>query len=394
MLNIFSIGSLGCLWQGVKLCHFQCKPWVAITTVVLPYNCDKVYSFLKLIYISAIWCCITLNQYAAPPLPSPLNHLIFDIWYDFGMILLFAVCHPSSQCSCSWMAIKGKKHRCLKNPLTFLKWWSSLALKVFSDPADTTSSVNKFHSLHTLFPILYIPTSRLILFLKAWNYVPLSHPHPEQNTSLDPSCPNLWKSYKPRSNLPYQIPFPMSSNQKFSVFPSNHSPPVPQSSLWLSSEPFPACQCPFAGETSMPECNSPSAAQPLPCTWKHDSPCLIFKPSLNPRTPKVKIHILQWRYRNEVSVHHSDAQGGGGGGYHPPPWILVFPSEFSGNISHGYVFGVKESNGDNEKIPSSLYDLENQGQTPFCMTFHISGCKHDTKLILVSILTFSRSRIS
>ena len=36
--NIFSIGSLGCLWQGVKLCHFQCKPWVAITTVVLPYN--------------------------------------------------------------------------------------------------------------------------------------------------------------------------------------------------------------------------------------------------------------------------------------------------------------------------------------------------------------------
>ena len=32
---------LGYLWQGVKLCHFQCKPWVAITTVVLPYNCDK-----------------------------------------------------------------------------------------------------------------------------------------------------------------------------------------------------------------------------------------------------------------------------------------------------------------------------------------------------------------
>ena len=28
------------------------------------------------------------------------------------------------------------------------------------------------------------------------------------------------------------------------------------------------------------------------------------------------------------------------------------------------------------------------------MTFHISGCKHDTKSILVSILTFSRSRIS
>ena len=59
-----------------------------------------------------------------------------------------------------------------------------------------------------------------------------------------------------------------------------------------------------------------------------------------------------------------------------------------------YVFGVKESKGDNEKILSSLQDLENQGQTPFWVTFLISGCKHDTKLILVSILTFSRSWIS
>ena len=100
--------------------------------------------------------------------------------------------------------------------------------------------------------------------------------------------------------------------------------------------------------------------------------------NINPQMPKVKIHLRTPR----------------GGWVPPPPWILVFPSEFFGNISHGYVFGVKESNGDNEKIPSLLYDLENQGQTPFCMTFHISGCKHDTKLILVSILTFSRSRIS
>ena len=77
-----------------------------------------------------------------------------------------------------------------------------------------------------------------------------------------------------------------------------------------------------------------------------------------------------------------------------PPWILAFPSEFFESISHGYVFGVKESKGDNKKILSLLHDLENQGQAPFCMTFLISGCKHDTKLILVSILTFSRSRIS
>ena len=84
----------------------------------------------------------------------------------------------------------------------------------------------------------------------------------------------------------------------------------------------------------------------------------------------------------------------GGGGWIPPPWIFAFPSEFFENISHGYVIGVKESNGDDEKILSLLHDLENQGQTPFCMTFHISGCKRDTKLILVSILTFSRSMIS
>ena len=94
-------------------------------------------------------------------------------------------------------------------------------------------------------------------------------------------------------------------------------------------------------------------------------------------SPKLKIHLRTPK-----------------GGWVPPPWIFAFPSEFFENISHGYVFGVKESNRDNEKILSLLHDLENLGQTPFCMTFLISGCKHDTKLILVSILTFSRSRIS
>ena len=93
--------------------------------------------------------------------------------------------------------------------------------------------------------------------------------------------------------------------------------------------------------------------------------------------PKVKIHL-----RTPKGVDTT------------PPWIFAFPSEFFLNISHRYVFGVKESNGDNEKILSLLHDLENQSQTLFCMTFLISGCKHDTKLILVSILTFSRSWIS
>ena len=41
-----------------------------------------------------------------------------------------------------------------------------------------------------------------------------------------------------------------------------------------------------------------------------------------------------------------------------------------------------------------MVDLENEGQTHLCMTFLISGSKHDTNSILVSILTFSRSRIS
>ena len=40
------------------------------------------------------------------------------------------------------------------------------------------------------------------------------------------------------------------------------------------------------------------------------------------------------------------------------------------------------------------FDLDRQGQTHFYMTFVIFGCIHDTDLILVSILTNSRSVIS
>ena len=40
------------------------------------------------------------------------------------------------------------------------------------------------------------------------------------------------------------------------------------------------------------------------------------------------------------------------------------------------------------------FDLERQGQTHFYMTFVIFGCIHETDLILVSILTNSRSVIS
>ena len=41
-----------------------------------------------------------------------------------------------------------------------------------------------------------------------------------------------------------------------------------------------------------------------------------------------------------------------------------------------------------------MVDLERQGQTHFYMTFVIFGCIHDTDLILVLILTKSRSVIS
>ena len=41
-----------------------------------------------------------------------------------------------------------------------------------------------------------------------------------------------------------------------------------------------------------------------------------------------------------------------------------------------------------------MVDLENEGQTHLCLTFHISGCKHHTDMIFVSILTISRHRMS
>ena len=59
--------------------------------------------------------------------------------------------------------------------------------------------------------------------------------------------------------------------------------------------------------------------------------------NLNPQTPKV--------FRQPKTPK----------GVGTTPWIFAFPSKFFGNISHGYFFGVKESNGDNEKF--YLYSL-------------------------------------
>ena len=41
-----------------------------------------------------------------------------------------------------------------------------------------------------------------------------------------------------------------------------------------------------------------------------------------------------------------------------------------------------------------MVDLANKGQTHLCMTFRISGCKHHTDMIFVSILTISRPGMS
>ena len=41
-----------------------------------------------------------------------------------------------------------------------------------------------------------------------------------------------------------------------------------------------------------------------------------------------------------------------------------------------------------------MFDLENEGQTHLCMTIRISGCKHHTDTIFVTILTISRPRMS
>ena len=83
------------------------------------------------------------------------------------------------------------------------------------------------------------------------------------------------------------------------------------------------------------------------------------------------------------------------GGWVPsPPGFLPSRPNFLVIFLLGMFSGSRNPTVIMKKILSLLLDFDNQGQTPFCMTFHISGCKHDKNSILVSILTFSRSRIS
>ena len=55
---------------------------------------------------------------------------------------------------------------------------------------------------------------------------------------------------------------------------------------------------------------------------------------------------------------------------------------------------VKDLENDKINYLTLTFDLDRQGQTHFYMTFVIFGCIHDTDVILVSILTNSRSVIS
>ena len=100
---------------------------------------------------------------------------------------------------------------------------------------------------------------------------------------------------------------------------------------------------------------------------------------INPQMPKVKIHLRTPK--------------GGRGGYHPPGFWSSRP-----NFSKIFLMGMFSGSRNPTVIMKKFYlycmTLKIEVKHFFCMTFHISGCKHDTKLILVSILTFSRSRIS
>ena len=94
----------------------------------------------------------------------------------------------------------------------------------------------------------------------------------------------------------------------------------------------------------------------------------------------VRAHQATYMYSHfnprMLKVFRQPKTSKGGGGYHPHPLDFCLPVRIFWKYFYLYCMTLKI------KVKH------------FCMTFHISGCKHDTKLILVSILTFSRSRIS
>ena len=122
----------------------------------------------------------------------------------------------------SWMAIgREKKQTLINTSLTFLKWWSSFVLKTFTDPAETISSPNLFHSSQTLLANLNFPMSKRYLFLNSLKLCPLLAPSPITwknpsgskfskplkilKTSIRSARRNLLKSSEPQDPQPVLV---------------------------------------------------------------------------------------------------------------------------------------------------------------------------------------------
>ena len=113
--------------------------------------------------------------------------LILRLLRVFLSFYCLPYCHPACLVRSRISKNRGKS-RSLNKPLTFLKWWSSLASNVTKLPAITKSSANPFHSSHTLFPNLYFPTSSLTLLLNNFKLCPRVVP---STTSKNLSGSNL-----------------------------------------------------------------------------------------------------------------------------------------------------------------------------------------------------------
>ena len=82
--------------------------------------------------------------------------------------------------------------------------------------------------------------------------------------------------------------------------------------------------------------------------------------------------------------------------FHISGWVCAI-GEISVSISIFHIFEVQDHNNDIKKTAVStvlpIVDLQNPGHALFCVTFHISGWVRAIREILVSISTYLRSRI-
>ena len=169
----------------------------------------------------------------------------------------------------------------------------------------TSSSVNKIHSLHTLFPNLYLPTSRLTLFLKSLKLCPLVTP-----TSRAKNLPGSIQAVQIIENLvnfnkicPNKSCFKCNQTQKFSVCPSSCSPPIP--SIFVASPLYLFQPINVLSQVRPPRLNAKVQMRSDHCLvqWQHHSSCLVFKPSLNHTKLPVWLHWLPCNTADQPSSH-------------------------------------------------------------------------------------------